>query len=289
MIQYPMPNLDLSKFSYIPSLSIPDQERASFDYLCEWISINTGLHFPHGKHMNLYRRLENLGFKLGFADLNEMAQHLKLKDLPGLPDEVARVTSTNHSFFFRESDVLDFFKRTIIPALPSEARWRIWSAAAAGGEEAYTLAIILSETLGINQALAQTAILGTDISYPMITQAEQGTYHKQKLEMVNEVILKRYFQQVDADNWAIAPMLKPLCTFRRMNLNSMPWPFSNQFHVVFLRNILYYFNRDLQQDLVERIYDATLPGGWLITSVTETLYWAKTRWRPVATGIYQKS
>jgi chemotaxis protein methyltransferase CheR len=74
-----------------------------------------------------------------------------------------------------------------------------------------------------------------------------------------------------------------------MNLNSMSWPFMNQFHVVFLRNILYYFSRDLQQDLVERIYDATLPGGWLITSVTETLYWAKTRWRPVATGIYQKS
>jgi chemotaxis protein methyltransferase CheR len=288
MIQYPMTNLDPSKFSYIPALKIPDHERAAFDYMCEWISQYTGLHFPHGKHMNLYRRLENLSFKLGFQDLNELAQHLKLKDLPDLPSEVARVTSTNHSFFFREPEVLDFFKRQIVPSLPSDTRWRIWSAAAASGEEAYTLAIILSETLGINQALAQTAILGTDISYPMITHAEQGIYHKQKLEMVNEVVLKRYFQQVDADHWTIMPALKPICTFRRMNLNNIPWPFLNQFHVVFLRNILYYFSRDLQQELVERIYDHTLPGGWLVTSVTETLYWAKTRWRTVTTGVYQK-
>jgi chemotaxis protein methyltransferase CheR len=84
------------------------------------------------------------------------------------------------------------------------------------------------------------------------------------------------------------PMIKPMCTFRRMNLNNTPWPFQNQFHVVFCRNVLYYFDRPLQQELVERIYDHTLPGGWLITSVTETLYWAKTRWQTITTGVYRK-
>ena len=147
---------------------------------------------------------------------------------------------------------------------------------------------MLSELLGINQALSQVGILGTDISYPMITQAEHGVYHKQKMELVNDVTLKRYFSQVNDEQWSILPALKPMCTFRRMNLHSYPWPFQNQFHVVFCRNILYYFDRPLQQELVERIYDITLPGGWLITSVTETLYWAKTRWHTVTTGVYRK-
>jgi chemotaxis protein methyltransferase CheR len=115
-----------------------------------------------------------LCFKIGLYDLNELATHLKLKDLPDLPAEVARVTSTNHSFFFREPEVLNYFKQKVIPTLPDNNKWRIWSAASAAGEEAYTLAIMLAETLGVNQALSQAAILGTDISYPMITQAEQG-------------------------------------------------------------------------------------------------------------------
>jgi chemotaxis protein methyltransferase CheR len=275
-------------YQFIPIEKIPQEEMEAFRYLCEWISSYTGLHFPGNKHLNLYRRLNNLCLKLGLLDLNEMVQHLKLQDQPELPAEIARVTSTNHSFFFRENDVLEIFKKQIIPSLPVDSRWRIWSAAAAGGEEAYTLAIILSETLGISQALNQVSILGTDISYPMITHAENGIYHKQKLEIVSEALLKRYFQPHSADQWKLLPMIKPMCTFRRMNLNSAPWPFQNQFHVVFCRNILYYFDRPLQQELVERIYDITLPGGWLVTSVTETLYWAKTRWRTISTGVYRK-
>ena len=289
MISSTMTNLDPGRLSNAHEEKIPGAEMASFEYISGWIGFNTGLHFPPNKQMSLYRRLTSLCFKQGLSDLNELASHLKLKDLPDLPSEVAQVTSTNHSFFFREQDVLDFFKSKVIPTLPEGCNWRIWSAAASSGEEAYTLAIILSEMIGINQALVQAAILGTDISYPMIAEAEHGMYHKQKLEQVREVILRRYFHQEDADHWSILPALKPMCTFRRMNLNNYPWPFQNQFHVVFLRNVLYYFDRPLQQELVECIYDITLPGGWLITSVTETLYWAKTRWSAIAAGVYRKN
>jgi chemotaxis protein methyltransferase CheR len=274
--------------TYSPVEKIPASELDAFNDLCNWISIYTGLHFPPGKHLNLYRRLNNLCQKLEITDLNMMMHHLRSKDMPDLPAEVTRVTATNHSFFFRESDVLNFFKQKIIPTLPNDTRWRFWSAATASGEEAYTLAIILSELFGLPRAIERSAILGTDISYPMINQAEQGIYHKQKLEMVNEAFLKRYFHRVNEDQWGINSFIRPMCTFRRMNLNSTPWPFQNQFHVVFCRNILYYFDRSLQLELVEHIYDHTLQGGWLITSVTETLYWAKTRWYPVTTGIYRK-
>ena len=268
--------------------NIPGSDLEAFEYLSKWIGIYTGLHFPVNKHINLYRRLISLCQRLDFKNLNEMAEHLQRQDIPGLPAELARVTSTNHSFFFRENEILDFFRNRILPTLPADSPWRIWSAAAASGEEAYTLAIIMAEELGLSQALNRVAILGTDISYPMITQAEEGIYHKQKLEVVNPATLKHYFKPGNPDQFSIMPWIKPMCTFRRMNLKSTPWPFQNQFHVIFCRNILYYFDHALQLEIVERMYDYTLPGGWLVTSVTENLKKSPTRWRSITTGVYRK-
>jgi chemotaxis protein methyltransferase CheR len=268
--------------------AIPAGEARAFEYLQDWVATFLGLHFAANKHVSLYRRLSGLCIKLGLSDLNDMAQHLKAADLPNLPAELARSTSTNHSFFFREPEVLRFFRERIIPSLPEGERWRLWSAAAAGGEEAYTLAILLSEVLSLPVALQQAAILGTDISYPMIEHAEHGVYAAQKLELVDEPLRRRYFQPAGAGQWQVQPNLKPMCTFRRMNLNSRPWPFQQLFHVVFCRNVLYYFHTSTQLELVERLYDLVAPGGWLVTSVTETLHGMPTRWRPVMTGIYWK-
>ncbi len=268
--------------------TIPAQETRAFDFLHDWLANYLGLHFSASKHLSLYRRLSSLCGKLGFADLNELAQHLKANDLPHLPAELARITSINHSFFFREPDVLQFFQARILPTLPPGERWRLWSAAAASGEEAYTLAILLSETLSLPVALQQAAILGTDISYPMIEQAERGVYAEQKLELVGEPLRRRYFQPAGAGQWQLQPSLRSMCTFRRMNLNSRPWPFQQSFHVVFCRNVLYYFRPPIQLVLVERIYDLVAPGGWLITSVTETLHGMPTRWQSVMTGVYWK-
>lgn len=288
MTYWSMTNISTGNFTNISVEHIPAIELDAFNFLSEWIITYTGLHFPKNKEISLYRRLSSLALRLGMFDLNEMVLHLKMKDRPDLPSEIARTISTNHSFFFRELEVLQFFHDHIIPTLPAEPSWRIWSAAAAGGEEAYTLAIILAEAIGLKQAIHQVSILGTDISYPMISNAEDGIYHKQKLEMVDASILKRYFRPDKEDHMAISPAIKPMCTFRRINLNRVPWPFQNMFHVIFCRNVLYYFDRPTQEELVERFYDVTLPGGWMVTSVTESLYWAKTRWRPVTTGVYRK-
>lgn len=268
--------------------NIPDNEKESFAYLSGWINIFTGLHFPPNKQINLYRRLCKLCVKFGIKNLNDLVDHLKKQDIPNLPSEMAHVISTNHSFFFREPLVLDFFIQNIVPTIPTYEKWRIWSAACASGEEAYTLAIMLAEIMGFNQVAEKVSILGTDISYPSIKQAEQGIYHRQKMELVEDAICKKYFKHEKPDHYQVDPRIKSTCTFRRMNLNNSPWPFQKQFHVVFCRNVLYYFDRPVQQELVERIFDITLPGGWLITSVTESLYWAKTRWKPIATGIYRK-
>jgi chemotaxis protein methyltransferase CheR len=267
---------------------LPREEQIALDSLREWILERMGLHFGDNKQLNLYRRLSSLCWRLGIPDLKSLERHLAERDMPNLDSELATAVSTSHSFFNREPEVLQFIQEKIFPTLPPNNEWRIWSAAAASGEEAYSVAILLADSLGVIPAQSKVTILGTDISYPMIEAAEKGMYPTQRIEFVDDRTRKAYFTPVGPDQWRIHPALMKMCTFRRMNLKSHPWPFQNGFHVVLCRNVLYYFDRERQEELIERIYDATLPGGWLITSVTETLSRIQTRWTRVTSGVYRK-
>ncbi len=275
-----------------PSISnqagLSPEELPHFESIRQWIYLNTGLNFPERKHLLLYPRLKKLCWHLGIADLKELDQHLHLRDMPGLPVEVARAVSTNHTYFLREPEVLQFFQEQITETLPPTEKWRIWSAAAASGEEAYSVAILLAEKYGLDQLSERAALLGTDISQPMIEGAERGLYDERRLDLLPEYLRLRYFQPVGLDQWQINTRLKQACIFRRLNLMSAPWPFKDSFHVILCRNVLYYFDRNHQRTLLERLYEVTIPGGWLLTSVTESLWGLNTPWRPVMSGVYRK-
>ena len=79
-----------------------------------------------------------------------------------------------------------------------------------------------------------------------------------------------------------------MCTFRRLNLKAQPFPFRRPFDIIFCRNVLYYFDREQQRRTLEALYEVTEPGGWLLTSVTESVRDLGTRWCWVGGGIYRK-
>lgn len=266
---------------------IPADQLHALESLREWIEVRTGMHFRDGKQTNLYRRLSHLCWRLGLANVKELELHMWANDIPSLASEIAYAVSTSHSFFYREPEVLDYLRDTIVPSLPRGEPLRIWSAAAASGEEAYSVAIMLSEKLG-GISRNHFSILGTDISYPMVENAEKGIFPMQRLELVPKDVLQNYFRQVGTDQWQVVQPLADLCIFRRMNLKSHPWPFQNAFHVILCRNVLYYFDHARQEELIEHLYDAAMPHAWLLTSVTETLHNMSTRWRRVSAGIYRK-
>ena len=268
--------------------TVPEEDKSAVDSLREWIFEHTGLHFGEKKYFTLYRRLQTVCWRMGIPNLREMDRRLRAGDSAQLAVQVVCAVSTNHTFFFRELEVLRQIQTRILPQFEHAEALRIWSAATASGEEAYTLGILLAEALGLLQALTQVSILGTDISHPMIDQAEHGVYDVSRMELVSPDVAKRYFEPVGLGQWRVIPALKQLCTFRRMNLQSMPWPFKNPFHVIVCRNVLYYFDVPEQKRLVEEMYDWTVPGGWLITSVTETLSGQATRWHKIDVGLFQK-
>lgn len=263
-------------------------EIAGCDEIRGWLSQRCGIHYPDHKTDLLRQRLARVQRAFTMDDLGEMARKLVSGNDADLQLAVMHAASTNHTYFFREVEVLDVFRVNILPTLAQRDEIRLWSAACSTGDEAYTLAIMIAETLGIH-ALKRTFILGTDISAPVVQQAETGIFTEQRLDRVPPDIRRKYFEPAGIAQYRVRPELKDACTFRQMNLKTLPYPFRKSFQTVFCRNILYYFERIDQTATLNAIYEVTEPGGWLITSVTENIRELPTRWGHVSNGVYRKA
>jgi chemotaxis protein methyltransferase CheR len=258
-----------------------------YECIRDWLCDHCGMSFPEKKRDLLTHRMAKVQERFGLSNLGALASELTKGDDVDLKLAVIHAASTNHTYFFREPQALDFFRDKILTAPCPGGGLRVWSAAASSGDEAYSLAIVAAQMFGA-MAPSRVSILGTDISLPAISQAELALYSTNHLEHVPSPILERYFTPAGMGQYQIVPDIRRLCTFRRLNLKSVPYPFTKGFHVVFCRNILYYFDRQHQFQILEQLYDVTEPGGWLLTSVTEVVRDLRTRWQPVSNAIYRR-
>lgn len=261
---------------------------SGYERIRAWLNSRCGIYYPEKKKDLLTSRLYRVLEQFSLGNLDDLALCVETGHKHDILLAVMHIASTNHTYFFREPQILNFFHDKILPLLAHQPELRIWSAAASTGDEAYTLAILATEALGREQATDRVAILGTDISGKVITRAESGTYGKGHLEHTPDEILQRYFKPAGVEQFQVAPYIRNMCTFRRLNLKAQPFPFRHGFDVVFCRNVLYYFDREHQHRTLEAIYDVTVPGGWLLTSVTESVRDLATRWSPIGGGIYRK-
>ncbi|MEY4982815.1 MAG: hypothetical protein RIR62_1081 [Pseudomonadota bacterium] len=267
---------------------MPMADMTGCDAIRTWLSQRCGIHYPAHKCDVLRQRLARVQRAYTLDDLGDLARALIDGNDRDLQLAVMHAASTNHTYFFREPEVLDIFRGTILPMVAQRDEIRIWSAACSTGEEAYTLAILIAETFGLG-ALKRTSILGTDLSAPVIATAESGLFTGHRLERLPKDIRQRYFLAEGGDSFRIRPELRGACTFRQMNLKTRPYPFRKTFQAVFCRNLLYYFEKADQTATLRALHDVTEPGGWLVTSVTENLRDLGTAWTPFSNGIYRKA
>jgi chemotaxis protein methyltransferase CheR len=270
------------------SYELPVSDETGYQRIRQWLHERAGIFFDHKKKHLLLHRLQRVCERYGFSGLNELERCVVDESRNEVVSAVMHAATTNHTYFFREPQVLDYFGDTILPTLPQDSV-RLWSAAASTGDEAYTLAILAAERRGRAEAGRSVAILGTDISAPVIAHAESGIYGGSHLEQTPKRLVERYFEPVGIEQYRVADDIRRMCTFRRLNLKIRPYPFRKSFHVVFCRNVLYYFDKSHQRSVVEALYEVTEPGGWLITSVTVSLRDLDTRWTSVTSGIYRKA
>lgn len=261
-----------------------DEQQRALDQLQDWVRDQLGISFAREQRELYADRIHVLCRDLSITPAQLLRQVLE-GDSQRMKS-VAEVVSTNYTFFFREPESFEFVAKHVLPALPDEPL-RIWSAAASSGDEAYSLAILAREHFG-PAALARVRILGTDVSERQLALAERAEYAREQLGPTNDLRLARWFTPAARGGVRVLPEISELCTFRRLNLAQLDWPFERCFHVIFLRNVLFYFEPEVRRTILERCYDFAEPGAYLITSLTEPMIDVRTRWTVLRHAIFRK-
>lgn len=264
------------------------QDASALEHIKCWIHQQTGIQFTQDKMAVLRSRLESLCMRYGYKNLEEIHRLITEGTHLDILRQVVEAATTNHTHFYREIEPLLYYRDTILPQLPQNEQCRIWSAASSTGEELYTLAMLSIDKLGFIGTKNALSFLGTDVNPRVIEQAEMGVYTENRLADLPNELKSKWFDPLALGSYAIKQELKDLCTYRKLNLKSYPWPFSRSFHVIFLRNVLYYFDEATQSEIVNNLHTVTQPGGWLITSVTENLGAFSHPWIKAEAGIYRK-
>jgi chemotaxis protein methyltransferase CheR len=241
-----------------------------------------------------------LGKRLRATGLATITDYCRYLQGPKAGEEISHlidVISTNHTYFFRENAHFDFLSQTILPELMAKratARWprlNIWSAACSSGEEPYTLALVLDQFFG-RQVAWPWQIDATDISNPVLKKAHEGVYKTEALDKIPATQLRTFFQEGTgplAGTFKVKPALQQNIRFRQLNLLGASLPFTEPFHVIFCRNVMIYFDRPTQEELVTRLSRLLVPGGYLLVGHSESLTGIHHTLESVKPAVYRRS
>lgn len=200
------------------------------------------------------------------------------------------LVSTNKTDFFREPKHFDFLREAILPTLGSTRSIRIWSAASSSGEEPYTIAMTLYDAVPDPEQW-NFKILASDISTRMLARAASGVYEEDRVRALPKEIVERHFLKGVGDRAGmvkIKPHLAQMVRFRRINLMDDAYPINAPLDLVFCRNVMIYFDRPTQAQLVTKFYRYLKPGGFLFIGHSESLQQLDQPFTAVAPTIYQK-
>jgi chemotaxis protein methyltransferase CheR len=241
-------------------------------------------------HARLASRLKTLNL-IKFSDYYEYI----VKDTTGL--ELSRMIdriTTNKTDFFREPDHFTHLAQVVIPAWLEEQKnqtprpFRIWCAAAATGEEPYSLAMVALNAL---DKRCGVLVLATDISSNALLRAQEGIYEKEKTSPVPTQILQKYFVSKTIDGIKVMEAggeIRSAIKFARFNLIAEKYPFQNPFDVIFCRNVMIYFDRITQEKLVQNSSQVLRPGGYFYTGHSESVFSLKHNLVSVSSAVYYK-
>lgn len=246
----------------------------------EFIRIKTFLKNKYGIDMKgkkkiVEGRLENYLRSNGWSSYSQYMNDVE-EDITGkLEKQFVNILTTNHTYFMREAEHFEFLRREVLPYLKKKEEvskdLRIWCAASSSGEEPYTLAMILIDFFGLEHAKWDTQILATDVSTQALQSAIKGEYSEEQIEPLPDAWKRRFFNSCkDSDNYVVTNELKKQVLFRKFNLMDQ-FPFRRKMHVIFLRNVMIYFDEPTKLRLLRKIYDTLEPGGYLFLGRTETL------------------
>jgi len=193
---------------------------------------------------------------------------------------------------FEYFEHFEFLRQEVLPELKRKEEHSrdlcVWCGAASTGQEPYMLAMMLKDFFGLEHGLWDTKVLATDISTEVLQHAAAGIYDKEQIEPLPDVWKRRFLKEVDGgERYEISKEIKDEVLFRQFNLMDS-FPFKRKMHIVFLRNVMIYFDKPTKQELIRKVYDVMEPGGYLFIGRTETIDRSDVPFRLIQPSIFQK-
>ncbi|GAA0742819.1 methyltransferase domain-containing protein [Dactylosporangium roseum] len=237
-----------------------------------------------GKEYLVEARLLPLARQSGLPTVSEFVNRAQHRPEPEIHRKIVDALTTNETSFFRDGEPFKQLVDTVLPDLLSRRAAtrsiKVWSAASSSGQEPYTIAMVLQDNLPPGWSFD---ILGTDISTEMLTRAEAGHYTQLEVNRgLPAPLLVKHFERVGA-HWQVATALRKRVSFRRLNL-AAPFPPMGQFDIVFIRNVLIYFDVQTKRTVLQRVAGTLRPDGWLFLGSAETTIGIDDRFERVVAG-----
>ena len=259
--------------------------RRDFERVRRMIHERAGIALGDGKSEMVYSRLTRRLRILGFESFRD---YLALLSDPHHAEweHFVNALTTNQTEFFREAHhfpVLAAHVKTI-----QGRPVRIWSAAAATGEEPYSIAITLCEAF---ETLApQARVVATDLDTRVLAHAREGIYPLERVANVEIDRLRRFFRKGRGSRTGLARVrdeIRALVDFRELNLRDAHWSLEGPFDAIFCRNVLIYFDKATQRQVLERVADRLAPGGLYFAGHSESLLHAADLFEPCGRTVYR--
>ena len=269
----------------------PDWELSDFEFefFRKLIFDLAGISLSLDKKQLVHTRIRSYAQKNGFSSFRDYIKHLKKDEIENSEiQNFINSLTTNKTDFFRESEHFNVLRDFISDwKKKNKESFNLWCAASSTGEEPYSLSIVLNELFKDQDY----KILATDIDTKVLSIAQNGVYEVSKLKDIplhyhSSAILKG---RDDVRGWfKIKDEIRNRIIFKKLNLIDFDGQIDEKFDVVFLRNVLIYFNRDSIETVVNNLYKHVKPNGLLIIGFSETLSGLATNWKFISPSVYQK-
>ncbi|MFF5079525.1 CheR family methyltransferase [Actinoplanes sp. CA-054009] len=258
--------------------------QAEFAFVSQLVRREASIVLAPGKEYLVEARLIPVARAVGAANVTEFLADLQRRPNPQNQRKIIDALTTNETSWYRDREPFSALTDVVLPELiksrGATRKIRIWSAASSSGQEAYSLAITLSENLPPGWSFE---IMGTDISTEMVKRAETGEYSQVEVNRgLPAQQLVQYFERAGA-HWRINANLRRNVSFKLMNLTA-PFPAMQPFDVIFLRNVLIYFDVATKRNVLQNMAKVLRPDGWLFLGAAETTIGIDDNYERVAAG-----
>jgi chemotaxis protein methyltransferase CheR len=257
----------------------------SFDWVRQLVHRESAIVLQPGKEYLVEARLLPMAQQRGLSGVSELVESVRNRPDAGTTRRIVEALTTNETSWFRDGDPFTGLTGTVLPALDAvrrpDERLHIWSAACSSGQEPYTIAMLVADALP--DAARRVSITATDLSREMVERTRAGRFSQLEINRgLPATMLVRHFSRA-GNEWEISPALRRMVTATECNL-AAPLPRMGPFDVVYLRNVLIYFDLATKQGILRRVRQLIRPDGWLFLGAAETTLGVDDNWERVVLG-----